>query len=167
MRDTVKRFWQVQRSARDRNSDAKCTLVTKCTQDEKHLSLFRYWAQNLPSFFFSVVEHRSAESRGLRFDSTWELRFFSLSYARNKTKNIFLNFFTELKTYYLSYSIYKGFIIPLLFSFFRILILVCELHSTALSVRRIHHIRCTRKKKTRIQPFKCYLCSFLLKNSLL
>ena len=122
----------------------------------------------LTIFFFSVVEHRSAESRGLRFDSSWELRFFSLSYARNKTKNIFLNFFTELKTYYLSYSIHKGLIIPLLFSVFRILILVCELHSTALSVRRIHHIRCTRKKKTtRIKPFKCYLCSFHLKNSLL
>ena len=112
----------------------------------------------------SVVEHWSAESRGLRFDSSWELRIFSLSNARNKTKNIFLNFFTELKTYYFSYSIYKGLIIPLLFSVFRILILVCELHPTAIFVHRIHHIRCTRKKKTtRIKPFKCYLCSFLLK----
>ena len=54
-----------------------------------------------------MVEHRSAESEGLRFDSSWELRIFSLSHARDKTKNIFLYFFTELKTYHLSYSIYK------------------------------------------------------------
>ena len=33
--------------------------------------------------------------------------FFSLSHARDKTKNIFLSFFTELKTYQLTYSIYK------------------------------------------------------------
>ena len=51
----------------------------------------------------SVVEHRSAESEGLRFDSSWGLRIFSLSHARDKTKNIFLYFFTELKTYHLSY----------------------------------------------------------------
>ena len=35
----------------------------------------------------SVVEHRSAESEGLRFDSSWGLRIFSLSHARDKTKN--------------------------------------------------------------------------------
>ena len=34
----------------------------------------------------SVVEHRSAESEGLRFDSSWGLRIFSLSHARDKTK---------------------------------------------------------------------------------
>ena len=33
------------------------------------------------------------------------LRIFSLSYARDKTKNFFLYFFTVLKIYYLSYSI--------------------------------------------------------------
>ena len=32
------------------------------------------------------LEHRSAESEGLRFDSSWGLRIFSLSYARDKTK---------------------------------------------------------------------------------
>ena len=32
---------------------------------------------------------------------------FYLSHARDKTKNIFLYFFTELKTYHLSYSTYK------------------------------------------------------------
>ena len=49
------------------------------------------------------LEHRSAESEGLRFDSSWGLRIFSLSHARDKTKNIFLYFFTELKTYHLYY----------------------------------------------------------------
>ena len=34
----------------------------------------------------SVVEHRSVESEGLRFDSSWRLRIFSLSHARDKTK---------------------------------------------------------------------------------
>ena len=33
--------------------------------------------------------------------------FFSLSYAHDKAKNIFLYFFTKLKTDHLSYSIYK------------------------------------------------------------
>ena len=33
-----------------------------------------------------VREHRSAESEGLRFDSSWGLRIFSLSHARDKTK---------------------------------------------------------------------------------
>ena len=43
----------------------------------------------------------SAESEGLRFDSSWGLRIFSSFYTRGKTKNIFLYFFTELKTYHL------------------------------------------------------------------
>ena len=46
---------------------------------------------------FSVVEHRSAESKGLRFVSSWRLRIFSISHARDKTANIFLYFFTKLK----------------------------------------------------------------------
>ena len=37
----------------------------------------------------SVVDHRSAESEGLRFDFSWGLRIFSLSHARDKTKSIF------------------------------------------------------------------------------
>ena len=37
-----------------------------------------------------MVEHQSAESEGLRFDSSWELRVFSFSHAREKMKNIFL-----------------------------------------------------------------------------
>ena len=46
---------------------------------------------------FVAVEHRSAESKGLRFESSWGLTIVSLSHARGKTKNIFLYFFTELK----------------------------------------------------------------------
>ena len=37
---------------------------------------------------------------------SWGLRIF-LSHALDETKNIFLYFFTELKTYHLYYSIYK------------------------------------------------------------
>ena len=39
-----------------------------------------------------ITIHQSAESKGLRFDSSWGLRIFSLSHARDKTKkqNIFL-----------------------------------------------------------------------------
>ena len=39
----------------------------------------------------------------LRFVSSWRIRTFSLSHARDKTKNVFLYFFTELKTYHLSF----------------------------------------------------------------
>ena len=55
----------------------------------------------------SVVEHSSAESEGLRFDSSWGLRIFSLPHILDKKKNIFLHFFAELKTYHLFYSIYS------------------------------------------------------------
>ena len=41
----------------------------------------------------SVVEHRSADSEVLRFDSSRGLRIFSLSRARDKTKNILLYLF--------------------------------------------------------------------------
>ena len=47
----------------------------------------------------------------LRIES---LIIFSLFHARDKTKNIFLFFFTELKTYHLSYfSIYKHYAIDI------------------------------------------------------
>ena len=36
--------------------------------------------------------------------------FFPLSHARDKTKNIFLSFFTELKTYYLSFLFTNNFL---------------------------------------------------------
>ena len=35
------------------------------------------------------LEHRNAESEGLRFDTSWGLRIFSLSHARDKTKKHF------------------------------------------------------------------------------
>ena len=55
----------------------------------------------------SVVEHRRAGSKGLRFDSLWELRNFALSHARDETiTKIFLYLFSELKTYYFSYHIH-------------------------------------------------------------
>ena len=56
----------------------------------------------------SVVEHRSAETEGLRCDSSWGLSIFSLSHARGKMKKD-LYFFTELKIYHLSYYTYKLF----------------------------------------------------------
>ena len=52
---------------------------------------------------FSVaqwLEHRSAVSEGLRFDSSWGLRIFSLSHARDKTKknlSLHFDFFPFLK----------------------------------------------------------------------
>ena len=46
-----------------------------------------------------MIEHRNEEYESLRFDSSWGFRIFSLFHARDKTKNIFLYFFTELKTY--------------------------------------------------------------------
>ena len=58
------------------------------------------------NFVMGRNENRSAKSDGLKSDSSWGLRIVSLSHAREKTKNIFLYFFTELKTIYLSYSIY-------------------------------------------------------------
>ena len=47
----------------------------------------------------SAEEHRSAKSDGLKSDSSWGLRFVSLSHAREKTKDIFLYFFTDLKLF--------------------------------------------------------------------
>ena len=43
----------------------------------------------------------------MRFVSSWGFRIFSLSHARDKTKHIFLCFYTELKCCHLSYSIYN------------------------------------------------------------
>ena len=76
-------------------------------QTSKERSFLSYELRNRPrspwSLRGSVVEHRSAKSKGLRFDSSSGLRIFSLSHARDKTKNIFLYFFTKFKTYHLSY----------------------------------------------------------------
>ena len=58
---------------------------------------------NVDSVMFVDRNKRDGKSEGLRFDSSWGLRFFSLYYARDKTKNIFLYFFTELKINHHSY----------------------------------------------------------------
>ena len=52
-----------------------------------------------------MVGHWSTESEGVRFNSLWGLRIFSLSNAHDKTKNIFFLLLTKLKTYHLSYSV--------------------------------------------------------------
>ena len=60
------------------------------------------------SVWGSVVEHRSAESESLRFDSSWGLRFFSFFYARARRKITFarlqqlwqLDFAPTEKTYF-------------------------------------------------------------------
>ena len=52
---------------------------------------------SLWSLLGSVVEHWSAESEGLRFDSSWGLRIFSLSNAYDKTKN------TKIKSSFILY----------------------------------------------------------------
>ena len=46
-----------------------------------------------------MIEHRSTEFACLRFDSSWGLRIFSLSHARDKTKNIFLYFLLVFKDF--------------------------------------------------------------------
>ena len=74
------------------------------------------WVDNTKLFWKlhlcgSVEEHRSAESEALRFDSSWGLRILSWSRPRDKTKNIFFYFSTELKTYHLSFSIYNQMIL--------------------------------------------------------
>ena len=66
-----------------------------------------WWLSDLCSDALPLSWNWSMESEGPSFNSSWELRIFSLSNARDKTKNIFLYFFTELKTYHLSYFIYK------------------------------------------------------------
>ena len=59
----------------------------------------------------SVVEHWSTEFKGLRFDSSWGQRIFSLSHARDKTKNIFLISFPSPKLTISTISIYKHYAI--------------------------------------------------------
>ena len=66
---------------------------------------------SLKSLCGSVVEHRSADLRGIRRSEVPFLMgtqdFFSSSNDYENMQNIFLYFFIELKTYHLSYSIGK------------------------------------------------------------
>ena len=71
------------------------------------ITMVIWWLSDLCSDALPLSWNWSTESEGLRFISSWGLRIFSLSKARDKTKNIFLYFFTELKTYHVSYSFYK------------------------------------------------------------
>ena len=80
----------------------------------------------------SVVKHRSAESEGLRFDSSWGM--FSLSYARDETKNTFLFFFTDLKTNHL-FTLFTRFF------FFQYKVTNCRNNRT---ISRVICTRCAR-----------------------
>ena len=51
----------------------------------------------------SVVEHRSAETESLTFDSSWELRIVSLSHARDKTKTYFIFYWAQNSPSFLFY----------------------------------------------------------------
>ena len=78
----------------------------KCISSGLHSSpILYFWHVGV------VIEHRSVESKGLRFYTSWGLRIFSLSHTRDETKNIFLYFFTGLKTYtyHFSYSFHNWF----------------------------------------------------------
>ena len=51
------------------------------------------------------TEHRSTESEGLMFDSSWGLRIFPLSHAREKTKkHLFLYFSLKKMTHMRCYT---------------------------------------------------------------
>ena len=112
---------------------------------KKHLSLFLYQAQNLPSSLFylqnmtiltllilavcrmcviyelcnglcspqslcgSVVEHQSVESKGLRFNSSWNSEFFfSCPTLETRLKNIFCNAMNSIFSY--SFKPCEGFL---------------------------------------------------------
>ena len=64
--------------------------------------IFNQHSQPLCKWF----ENLSTESEGPRFNSTRGLRFFALSHACDKTTKIFLDFFTKLKIYHLSFKYY-------------------------------------------------------------
>ena len=59
--------------------------------------------------FWLTTKNRTSDFRNPRSDALprGDSESFPLFHARDKTKSIFLYFFTELKTYHLSYSIYK------------------------------------------------------------
>ena len=61
-------------------------------QDTCHMNLLIDFADNVVSCG-SFVEHRSTESEGLRFNSSWGLGIFSLSHACEKTEKHLSLFF--------------------------------------------------------------------------
>ena len=86
----------------------RCLSSCHETWDKQKFSETQNFSLNLPSFLFYniadsssirdaslcglVVEHRSVKTEGLRFHSSWGLRIFSLSHARDKTKKHLLLF---------------------------------------------------------------------------
>ena len=59
----------------------------------------------LVKLFSLIFLKRKKKSEGLGLDSSWGLRTFSLSHARDKTKKILHHFFTELKTSHLYFQV--------------------------------------------------------------
>ena len=55
--------------------------------------------RSLLSLHGSVIEHQIVESKGLRFDFSWGLRIFSLSYAHDKKKKHLSMFLYQVQTY--------------------------------------------------------------------
>ena len=86
---------------------------TRDERDQLHWKLLVFFCFFLTHPTYVKVHQIQPVSREICFsscrecESLWGLRNFSLSHACHKTKNIFLYFFTELKTYHLPYSTYK------------------------------------------------------------
>ena len=84
---------------------------------DKQFRIFGWlvWIES-PWFFVHLCHSWNKGESLRRFDSSWGLRIYFLSNARDKTKNIFLHLFIELKTYYLSFSnLLCGFIVIVIF----------------------------------------------------
>ena len=62
-----------------------------------HFQKNALWLNYFPEFSWKEKKNPI----GLGLDSSWGLRTFSLSHARDKTEKILHRFFTELKTSYL------------------------------------------------------------------
>ena len=65
---------------------------TNSMQDAGHMN-FTIDLAHRGVFVAQWLEHLRAESEGLKFDSSWGLRIFSLSHARDKTKKKYLSLF--------------------------------------------------------------------------
>ena len=89
----------------------------------------------------SILKTSEVRLRSEVWDSlpqSWGLRICCLSYAREKTKIHFLYFFTELKTYHLTYSISKLFIFYIAWISGRCMLKILGGHfvSTSLTARK-------------------------------
>ena len=68
-----------------------------------HFQKNALWLNYFPEF--SWKEKKKKNPIGLGLDSSWGLRTFSFSHARDKTKKILHHFFTELKTSHLYFQV--------------------------------------------------------------